>query len=185
MRESDLCVHHQYVYVNVDLAFKKQSLKMHPLTVYTGETLSLRCLSVRKRLISVSVFKCFGRSTVKRIEENSNDVFHCLYNVNKMHINTDTVKWGTHSWLYRRNDITQGWDLCNLKYRLGEGWEKKEKMYYNMGYLNWVTHSSTSPAQQGLTTESLDQAKPCDITRSGAISCNRCQTVSDRTIHEK
>ena len=92
VRESDLCVHHQYVYVDVDLAFRKQSLKMHPLTVYTGETLSLRCRSVRKRLISVSVFKCFGRSTVKRIEENSNDVFHCLYNVNKMHINTDKVK---------------------------------------------------------------------------------------------
>ena len=43
-----------------------------------------------------AMFKCFGRSTVKRIEENLN-VFHCLYNVNEMHINMDMVKSGTHS----------------------------------------------------------------------------------------
>jgi len=32
-------------------------------------------------------------------------------------------------------------------------WEKKEKTnYYNTGYSNLVTHPSTNPAEQGLTS---------------------------------
>ena len=28
----------------------------------------------------------------------------------------------------RRNYVTQGWELCSLKYRLGKEWEKKKKV---------------------------------------------------------
>ena len=48
----------------------------------------------------------------------------------------------------RRNDITQGWQLCSPPWkRKGE----KGKKYDNTGCSCLVTHPSTNPAEQGLT----------------------------------
>ena len=77
------------------------------------------------------MIKCFERSIVERIEENSNDM-SCpavyLYDnaLNQIHKNTP---WRNeeHEWINRRNDITQGWQLCTPCDRLGKGREKKEK----------------------------------------------------------
>ena len=53
----------------------------------------------------------------------------------------------------RRNNITQGWQFCSLKYRLVKRKGKKgKKNYYHMGDSNLVTHSRTNPAEQGLTS---------------------------------
>ena len=53
----------------------------------------------------------------------------------------------------KRNDISQGWQFCSLKYRLGKRkGKKREKNYHYKGDLNLVTHPSTNPAEQGLTS---------------------------------
>jgi len=54
----------------------------------------------------------------------------------------------------RRNDTTQGWQFCSVSYHLGKrkGEKRKKTNYYNTGDSNLVTHLSTNPAEQGLTS---------------------------------
>ena len=61
-----------------------------------------------------AVIKCFERSTVERIEENSNDLSRCLFirTIMSMQI----LKYGhgemrNKKLINRRNDITQGWQF--------------------------------------------------------------------------
>jgi len=56
------------------------------------------------------VIKCFERSTVQRIEDNSNDVLLFMYAT--MQINAHKYGHGetrNKKLIKRRNDITQGW----------------------------------------------------------------------------
>jgi len=73
-----------------------------------------------------------------------------------MQMNTHKYGYGetrNKKLIKRRNDIMQRWQFCSIYYRLGKRkWEKKKKNYYNTGDANLVTHESTSPAEQGLTS---------------------------------
>ena len=59
-----------------------------------------------------AVIKCFERSIVKSIEENSNNVSPALFIYMIMPINTHKYGHGemrNKNFVNRRNDITQGW----------------------------------------------------------------------------
>ena len=101
------------------------------------------------------VIKCFERSTVERIKENSNDVSRCLI------IRLCSTKINTHKYghgemrnkklINKRNDITQDGSFPVLNIALEKEGEKRKKSYYNTGYLYLVTHPSTNAIEQGLT----------------------------------
>ena len=83
-----------------------------------------------------TMIKCFERSTVERIEENSNDLSRCLF----MRYKHNTKIYG-HCKMRNKKlingkkiDNTQGWQFCSPQYRLGNGREKKkEKMLLQHG----------------------------------------------------
>ena len=63
-----------------------------------------------------AVIKCFERSTVERIEENSNDLSPALFVYTIMPINTHKYGYGemgNKKLVNRTNDITQGWQFCS------------------------------------------------------------------------
>ena len=95
-----------------------------------------------------AVIKCFERSTVERIEENSNYVSRCLYlydDVNK-YTNTAMAKWGTKSW--QREETTLRKHGSSAVFNIALKKVGGKKSYHHMGYLYLVTHLSTNPAEQ-------------------------------------
>ena len=78
-----------------------------------------------------AVIKCFERSTVERIEENSN-VSRCLFIRCKYgHCEVRNKKL-----INRRNDITQGWQLCSPSFNIAlekEGKKKEKKIITTRG----------------------------------------------------
>jgi len=68
-----------------------------------------------------AVIKCFRRSTVKRIEENSAVYVYYIVNIHGY----GHGEMRNKQLIIRRKDITKGWELCSLYYRLGKGREKK------------------------------------------------------------
>ena len=88
-------------------------------------------------------FKYFERSTVKRIEENSNGLSRCLfkrYGQEKMRNKKLINRKKTH---YTGMAVLLSLILP---------WKRKgEKSYYNTGYSYLVTHPSTISAEQDLT----------------------------------
>ena len=96
--------------------------------------------------------KCFERSTVERIEENSNDVSSCFFLYDYVHkfghgeMRNKKLKIEKKTTLHKNGSSA----LLNIALEK-EGEEKKKKSYYNTGYSYLVTHPSTIPAQQDLT----------------------------------
>ena len=67
-----------------------------------------------------AVIKCFERSTVERIEENTNDFSRCFilytYDIKCKYINAHKYGHGEmrkKKLINRRSDITQGWQFCS------------------------------------------------------------------------
>ena len=69
-----------------------------------------------------AVIKCFERSTVERIEENSN-VSRCLF----IRCKYGHCEMRNEKFINRRNDITQGWQFCSP---LMSPWKRKGKKKY-------------------------------------------------------
>ena len=96
---------------------KKKTLKVTKLT------------SCRNFRMIQAVIKCFERSTVERIEENSN-VFRCLF----IRCKYGHCEMRNKKLINRRNDITQGWQFCSP---LMSPWKRKgnkrKKSYHNTG----------------------------------------------------
>ena len=100
-----------------------------------------------------AVIKCFERSTVERMEENSNDVYPAVYlydNVNKY---TKIRSWRNEE---QKVDLQKKRNCKRMavlqSYRLGKGkGKKKKKRYYNTGYSYLVTDPSTNDGEQGST----------------------------------
>ena len=86
---------------------KKKTLKVTKLT---------SCMNLR---MIQAVIKCFQRSTVERIEENSN-VSRCLF----IRCKYGHCEMRNKTLINRRNDITQGWQFCSP---LISPWERKGK----------------------------------------------------------
>ena len=86
---------------------KKKTLKVTKLT---------SCMSFR---MIQAVTKCFQRSTVERIEENSN-MSRCLF-IRCKHGHREIRN---KKLVNRRNDITQGWQFCSP---LISPWKRREK----------------------------------------------------------
>ena len=86
---------------------KKKTLKVTKLT---------SCLNFR---IIQAVTRCFQRSTVERIEENSN-VSRCLF----IRCKYGHGEMRNKKLVNRRNDITQGWQFCSP---LISPWKRKGK----------------------------------------------------------
>ena len=84
---------------------KKKTLKVTKLT---------SCMNIR---MIQAVIKCFERSTVERIEENSN-VSRCLF----IRCKYGHCKMRNKKLINRRNDITQGWQFCS---RLISPWKRR------------------------------------------------------------
>ena len=97
-----------------------------------------------------AVIKCFRQSTVKRIEENLNDVFCCLFirYCKWIHIKTDMTKWGTNIWQIGEMTLHKAGSSAVFNITLER--EGKKRSYYNTGYSYLVTHPSMNPARQGL-----------------------------------
>ena len=96
-----------------------------------------------------AIIKCFERSTVERIEENSNDV-------------SSGVQLYVHKFRPWRNEEQKvenrkkrHYTRMAVLHSLISPWKRKgkkrKKSYYNTGYSYLVTHPSTIPAQQDLT----------------------------------
>ena len=99
------------------------------------------------------MIKCFERSTVERIEENSNDLSRCLFIRYKHNTKIYGHRKMRNKKLINRKKTTIHKDgssaLLNIALEM-EG-EKKKKCYYNTGYSYLVTHPSTISAEQDLT----------------------------------
>ena len=83
---------------------KKKTLKVTKLTSW-----------MNFRMTQAIIIR-FERSTVERIEENSNDVSPALFIYMVMQINIHKYGHGemrNKKVVYRRNDITQGWQFCS------------------------------------------------------------------------
>ena len=86
---------------------KKKTLKVTKLT---------SCMNFR---MIQAVIKCFERSTVERIEENSK-VSRCLF----IRCKYGHCEMRNKKLINRRNDITQGWQFCSP---LISHWKRKRK----------------------------------------------------------
>ena len=86
---------------------KKKTLKVTKLT---------SCMNFR---MIQAMIKCFERSTVERIEENSN-VSRCLF----IRCKYGHCEMRNKKLINRRNDITQGWQFCSP---LISPWKRKGK----------------------------------------------------------
>ena len=101
-----------------------------------------------------TVIKCFERSTVERIEENSNDLSRCLFIRYKHNTKIYGHRKMGNKKLINRKKTTIHKDgssaLLNIALEM-EGKKKRKKFYYTKGYSYLVTHPSTISAEQDLT----------------------------------
>ena len=103
---------------------KKKTLKVTKLT---------SCMNFR---MIQAVINCFERSTVERIEENSN-VSRCLF----IRCKYGHCEMTNKKLINRRNDITQGWQFCSSLISPWKRKKKKEKVITTRGI------RSRSPSQ--------------------------------------
>ena len=99
-----------------------------------------------------AMIKCFERSTVERIEENSNDMSPALFIYMILPINTHKYGHGemrNKKLVNRRNDIIQGWQSAVLHISLEKEGEKKKKKLLQHGIFEFGP--STNAVEQGLT----------------------------------
>ena len=110
---------------------KKKTLKVTKLT---------SCKNFR---MIQAVIKCFERSTVERIEENSN-VSRCLF----IGCKYGHCEMRNKKLINRRNDITQGWQFCSP---LISPWKRKGKKKLSQHGVFVVGHPAKYyPRQTGL-----------------------------------
>ena len=110
---------------------KKKTLKVTKLT---------SCMNFR---MIQAVTKCFQRSTVERIEENSN-VSRCLFIRGKYGQGEIRNK----KLVNRRNDITQGWQFCSP---LISPWKRRGKKEFSQHGVFIVGHPAKYyPRRTGL-----------------------------------
>ena len=113
------------------------------------------------------MIKCFERSTVERIEENSNDLSRCLF----IRFSHNTKMYGHRKMRNKKLINRKKRQYTRMAVLLSstspwkwKGKKKRKKCYYNTGYSYLVTHPSTISAEQDLTC-SADETRcsPCGI----------------------
>ena len=110
------------------------------------------------------MIKCFERSTVQRIEDNSNEVCDNANKYTEIRRNTAMAKRGTKSWereetILRKDDSSAGLISPWKK----EGKKGKKTNYYYTGDSNLVNHPCSKPRRARLNFVERAKHVPCGI----------------------
>ena len=111
-----------------------------------------------------AVINCFERSTVERIEENSN-VSRCLF----IRCKYGHCEMTNKKLINRRNDITQGWQFCSSLISPWKRKKKKEKVITTRGI------RSRSPSQ---VLPAANRAQLCWADGSRRCPCGIVTTLT-------